>query len=88
VCRFEELAVGAVAIAFQVAGQDEAEGGGVDAVVMADRVEFVRLLLDADPGTRTDGTTPLEKAIGANDHLSGLRPLLPIYQARSKSDSR
>jgi Ankyrin repeats (3 copies)/Ankyrin repeats (many copies) len=37
--------------------------------VMSDRVEFVRLLLDvgADPGTRTDGTTPLEKAIGAGN---------------------
>src|SRR5262249_10349458 len=37
--------------------------------VMSDRVEYVRLLLDAgaDPGTRTDGTTPLEKAIGAGN---------------------
>jgi hypothetical protein len=37
--------------------------------VMSDRVEFVRLLLDAgaDPGTRTDGITPLEKAIGAGN---------------------
>ena len=38
--------------------------------VMSDRVEFVRLLLDAgaDPGTRTDGTTPLEKeAIGVGN---------------------
>jgi Ankyrin repeats (3 copies) len=33
--------------------------------VRSDRVEYVRLLLDAgaDPGTRTDGTTPLETAI-------------------------
>jgi hypothetical protein len=33
--------------------------------VMSDRVEYARLLLDAgaDPGTRTDGTTPLERAI-------------------------
>ena len=33
--------------------------------VMSDRVEYVRLLLDAgaDPGTRADGITPLETAI-------------------------
>ena len=33
--------------------------------VMSDRVEYVRLLLDAgaDPGTRADGITPLESAI-------------------------
>jgi hypothetical protein len=33
--------------------------------VRSDRVEYVRLLLDAgaDPGTRTDGITPLENAI-------------------------
>jgi ankyrin repeat protein len=37
--------------------------------VRSNRVEFVRLLLDAgaDPGIRTDGTTPLEKAIGAGN---------------------
>src|ERR1700733_14808767 len=35
VCGFEELAVGAVAFAFEVAGRDEAEGGGVDAVAQA-----------------------------------------------------
>jgi hypothetical protein len=35
--------------------------------VRADRVEYVRLLLDAgaDPGARTGGITPLENAIGA-----------------------
>ena len=35
--------------------------------VRSDRVEYVRLLLDAgaDPGTRTDGITPLENAIGS-----------------------
>ena len=35
--------------------------------VRSDRVEYVRLLLDsgADPGTRTDGITPLETAIYA-----------------------
>ena len=33
--------------------------------IMSDRAEYVRLLLDAgaDPHTRTDGTTPLERAI-------------------------
>jgi hypothetical protein len=37
--------------------------------VRSDRVEYVRLLLGAgaDPGTRTDGTTPLETAIGAGN---------------------
>jgi hypothetical protein len=37
----------------------------LDGAVMADRAEYVRLLLDAgaDPGIRTDGITPLEKAI-------------------------
>jgi hypothetical protein len=37
----------------------------LDRAVRSDRVEYVRLLLDAgaDPGTRTDGTTPLENAI-------------------------
>jgi hypothetical protein len=37
--------------------------------VRSDRVEFVRLLLDAggDPGTRTNGITPLENAIGAGN---------------------
>jgi hypothetical protein len=37
----------------------------LDGAVGSDRVEYVRLLLDAgaDPGTRTDGTTPLENAI-------------------------
>src|ERR1700753_1768657 len=30
--RFEKLAVGAVALAFQVVDRDEAQGGGVDAV--------------------------------------------------------
>ena len=36
---------------------------------MSDRVEFVRLLLDAgaDPGTRTDGTTPLGNAISVGN---------------------
>ena len=35
--------------------------------IRSDRVEYVRLLLDAgaDPGTRTGGITPLENAIGA-----------------------
>jgi ankyrin repeat protein len=37
--------------------------------IRSDRVEFVRLLLDAgaDPGTRTNGITPLEAAIGAGN---------------------
>jgi hypothetical protein len=37
----------------------------LDRAVRSDRVEYVRLLLDAgaDPGSRTDGTTPLENAI-------------------------
>jgi hypothetical protein len=37
--------------------------------VRSDRVEYVRLLLDAgaDPGTRTNGITPLENAIGAGN---------------------
>ncbi len=37
----------------------------LDRAVRSDRVEYVRLLLDAgaDPGTRTDGTMPLENAI-------------------------
>jgi len=37
--------------------------------VGADRVEYVRLLLDAgaDPATRTNGITPLENAIGAGN---------------------
>ena len=37
----------------------------LDRAVSSDRVEYVRRLLDAgvDPGTRTDGTTPLENAI-------------------------
>jgi len=39
----------------------------VPQAVRADRVEYVRLLLDAgaDPGARTNGITPLETAIGA-----------------------
>ena len=41
----------------------------LDRAVRSDRVEYVRLLLDAgaDPGTRTDGTTPLENAIGVGN---------------------
>ena len=41
----------------------------LDRAVMSDRVEFVRLLLDAgaDPGTRTDGTTPLGNAISVGN---------------------
>jgi hypothetical protein len=35
--------------------------------VRSDRVEYVRLLFDADPGTRTDGITPLESAIYFGD---------------------
>jgi hypothetical protein len=32
VCGLEQLPVGAVTLAFQVNEQDEAEGGGVDAI--------------------------------------------------------
>jgi len=41
----------------------------LDQAVRSGRVEYVRLLLDAgaDPGTRTDGVTPLESAIYAGD---------------------
>jgi hypothetical protein len=41
----------------------------LDRAVRSDRVEYVRLLLDAgaDPGTRTDGTTPLENAISVGN---------------------
>ena len=41
----------------------------LDRAVRSDRVEYVRLLLDAgaDPGTRTDGITPLENAIGVGN---------------------
>ena len=41
----------------------------LDRAVRSDRVEFVRLLLGAgaDPGTRTDGATPLENAISVGN---------------------